>query len=173
LRSSLTRSKFTSLTAALLAFALALLSGCSSGALSQTAPDKGQAAQDQPAVQAPAQTQQPPGTPTQAGIRTVQAAVTSVSDGDTVHVNLNGLDERVRIIGFNCPEVSHPDLGIKEEPYGKEAKAYTERQLTGKKVWLELDVQERDNYGRLLAYVWLEPPTSGSEEEIRAKMFNV
>lgn len=57
------------------------------------------------------------------------------------------------------------------EPYGKEVKAYTERQLSGRQIWLEFDVQERDNYGRLLAYVWLEPPSPASEEEVRAKMF--
>lgn len=58
------------------------------------------------------------------------------------------------MIGVNCPEISDRDLGIKEEPYGRKAKAYTERQLAGEKVWLELDVQEMDNYDRL----W---PTSG------------
>jgi len=172
LRSRLTPLRFTHLAVALVVLVLGLLSGCASGAPPQAAPDKGWVAQDQPAAQAPAQTQQPPGTPTQAGIRTIQVTVTSVSDGDTVHVKLNGRGERVRMIGVNCPEISHPDLGIKEEPYGREAKAYTERQLTGKKVWLEFDVQERDKYGRLLAYVWLEPPTFGSEEEVRAKMFN-
>ncbi|RDV83043.1 nuclease [Ammonifex thiophilus] len=76
------------------------------------------------------------------------------------------------MIGVNCPEISHPDLGIKEQPYGREAKEYTTKRLLGKKVWLELDTQERDRYGRLLAYVWLEPPSSGSEDEVRSKMFN-
>ncbi|MBC7345230.1 MAG: thermonuclease family protein, partial [Clostridia bacterium] len=46
------------------------------------------------------------------------------------------------------------------------------RRLSGRNVWLELDVEERDKYGRLLAYVWTEPPQSGSESEVRAKMFN-
>jgi micrococcal nuclease len=31
---------------------------------------------------------------------------------------------------------------------------------------------QRDKYGRLLAYVWLQEPISGSESEIRDKMFN-
>ncbi|WP_051276380.1 thermonuclease family protein [Desulfovirgula thermocuniculi] len=172
MRSNITRLTFTSLAAALLAFALVLVSGCASETPPQAAQDKGNAAQGQLASQVPAQTQQPPGTPTQAGIRTIQATVTSVADGDTVHVNLNGRDERVRMIGVNCPEISHPDLGIKEEPYGREAKAYTERQLSGRQVWLEFDVQERDKYGRLLAYIWLEPPSTGSEEEDRANMYN-
>ncbi|WP_051276522.1 thermonuclease family protein [Desulfovirgula thermocuniculi] len=168
---NLARLRFAALII-FLAFALALLAGCAGGGPPQAAPQKDRTAQDQPAAQAPVQTQQPPGTPTQAGIRTVQATVISVSDGDTVHVNFNGRDERVRMIGVNCPEISHPDLGIKEEPYGREAKAHTERQLSDRQVWLEFDVQERDNYGRLLAYVWLEPPSSGSEDEVRAKMYN-
>lgn len=39
-------------------------------------------------------------------------------------------------------------------------------------MWFELDAQERDQYGRLLAYVWLAPPRDTSEAEVRAKMFN-
>ncbi|MDN5363980.1 MAG: hypothetical protein PWQ91_1041 [Eubacteriales bacterium] len=89
MQSHITRLKFTGL-AALLAIALVLLWGCVSGAPPQAAQDKGQMAQDQPAAQASVQTQQPPGTPTQAGIRTVQATVIFLSDGTTVHVNLNG-----------------------------------------------------------------------------------
>src|SRR5207249_1996922 len=34
------------------------------------------------------------------------------------------------------------------------------------------DVEPRDRYGRLLAYVWLKPPTSRTMTEIRSKMFN-
>ncbi|ACX52448.1 nuclease (SNase domain protein) [Ammonifex degensii KC4] len=156
----------------MLVFAFLLLAGC--GGQPQVNSSKGQttqAVQEQLANQAPSQT----GSPEQSvrpGLRVIEALVTSVSDGDTVHVNLDGRDERVRMIGVNCPEVSHPDLGIKEQPYGREAKEYTAKQLLGKKVWLEFDVQQRDRYGRLLAYVWLEPPSSGSEEEVRAKMFN-
>ncbi|WP_240610870.1 thermonuclease family protein [Ammonifex thiophilus] len=156
----------------LLVFAFFLLAGC--GGQPQATPSKDQTAQavrEQPASQASSQT----GSPEQsakAGIRVVEALVTSVSDGDTVHVKLDGRDERVRMIGVNCPEVSHPDLGIKEQPYGRKAKEYTTKQLLGKKVWLEFDIQQRDKYGRLLAYVWLELPASGSEDEVRAKMFN-
>jgi micrococcal nuclease len=76
-------------------------------------------------------------------------------------------EEKVRFIGVNTPE------STKEiEPYGKEASAYTKTRLDGRKIWLELDVEERDRYGRLLAYIWLEQPASDSEPEVRAKMFN-
>jgi micrococcal nuclease len=78
----------------------------------------------------------------------------------------SGKEEKVRFIGVDTPEST-----TKVEPYGKEATAYTKSKLLGKDVWLELDVQERDKYGRLLAYVWLSPPTKESDEE-RTKMFN-
>ncbi|MGI9952491.1 thermonuclease family protein [Moorellaceae bacterium AZ2] len=159
----------------LLAFVLSLvLAGCSGGPTTDSSEQKPPAAPMAPS--APEQA-----VPTVGGsakepggaVKTIAGVVTSVADGDTMHVKLDGRDETVRLIGVNCPEISHPDLGIKEEPYGREARAYTEKQLSGKKVWLEFDVQERDKYGRLLAYVWLEPPSSGFGEEVRAKMYNV
>jgi len=102
------------------------------------------------------------------GIELIKAKVTKAVDGDTVYVKLeSGKEEKVRFIGVDTPEST-----TKVEPYGKEATAYTKSKLLGKNVWLELDVQERDKYGRLLAYVWLSPPTKESDEEIRTKMFN-
>lgn len=80
--------------------------------------------------------------------------VTRVVDGDTIEVDLNGKVEKVRLIGVDTPETVHPTKG--EEPYGKEASNFTKAQLTGKNVSLETDVQERDNYGRLLAYIWVD-----------------
>ncbi len=102
--------------------------------------------------------------------------VLGAADGDTVTVRLpGGATERVRLIGINAPELSHPDLGIRAEPFGADATAYTRAALAGREVHLELDVQERDRYGRLLAYVWLAPPArpgEAREEEVRAAMFN-
>lgn len=89
-------------------------------------------------------------------------------DGDTVYVKFeSGKEEKVRFIGVDTPEST-----TQVEPYGKEAASFTKSKVLGKDVWLELDVQERDKYGRLLAYVWLSPPTKESDKEIRAKMFN-
>ncbi len=111
-----------------------------------------------------------------AGASLLRATVLSVADGDTVTVRLpDGSAERVRLIGVDSPELSHPDLRIREEPYGHEAAAYTRAALAGRQVHLELDVQERDRYGRLLAYVWLAPPAlpgEATEEEVRTAMFN-
>ncbi|WP_258359433.1 thermonuclease family protein [Moorella sulfitireducens] len=105
-------------------------------------------------------------------IKLIPVTVTEVVDGDTLHVKINGREEKVRLIGVNTPEIAHPDLGIKEEPYGKEALGYTQKRLDSRQVYLELDVGERDKYGRLLAYVWLEKPANDSEAEVRAKMYN-
>lgn len=79
--------------------------------------------------------------------------VTRVIDGDTIKVNFNGKEESVRLIGIDTPESVHPDASknIKE---GKIASEYTKNLLEAKEVGLEFDVQERDHYGRLLAYVY-------------------
>lgn len=100
----------------------------------------------------------------------LKATVTRVVDGDTIHVSINGRDETVRMIGVNTPETHHPTKPV--EYYGPEVEKFTCSQLNGRQVWLEKDVQERDKYGRLLAYVWLERPTSDNEAEVRAKMYN-
>jgi len=81
------------------------------------------------------------------------ATVVSVVDGDTIHVRIADRLEKVRYIGMNTPEVHHPRKG--EEPGGREASEVNRQLVAGKQVRLELDVQERDRYGRLLAYVWV------------------
>ena len=83
------------------------------------------------------------------------AKVTRVVDGDTIEVLLDGVTEKVRLIGIDTPESVHPD-NSKNVPYGKIATAFTKEKLDGKDVELEFDVEERDQYGRLLAYVYLD-----------------
>jgi len=84
---------------------------------------------------------------------TLEGHVVRIVDGDTVHVRLGDRGEKVRYIGVNTPEVHHPRKG--EQPGGREAMAVNRRLAEGKTVRLELDVQLRDRYGRLLAYVWV------------------
>jgi len=74
-------------------------------------------------------------------------------DGDTIQVRIGDRLEKVRYIGMNAPEVHHPRKG--EEPGGREASEVNRQLVGGQQVRLELDVQERDRYGRLLAYVWV------------------
>lgn len=80
--------------------------------------------------------------------------VIRVVDGDTIIVKFNEKEERVRLIGIDTPESVHPDAEKNVEE-GKVASEYTKSKLEGKEVALEFDAQERDHYGRLLAYVWI------------------
>lgn len=86
---------------------------------------------------------------------TVTARVTRVVDGDTLEVQIDGKKERVRLIGIDTPESVHPDASKNIEA-GKIALEFTRSKLEGKEVELEFDVQERDQYGRLLAYIYLD-----------------
>lgn len=80
--------------------------------------------------------------------------VVRVVDGDTIILDIDGVDERVRLIGIDTPESVHPDPA-RNAPFGKIASAYTKSMLDEKDVMIELDVEERDQYGRLLAYVYI------------------
>ncbi|MDR1068797.1 MAG: thermonuclease family protein [Clostridiales Family XIII bacterium] len=84
----------------------------------------------------------------------IPATVTRVVDGDTIEVSLDGTKEKVRLIGVDTPESVHPDAG-RNVPYGKIAAEFTRSHLEGQTIGLEFDVQERDKYGRLLAYVYV------------------
>jgi micrococcal nuclease len=77
--------------------------------------------------------------------------VTRVVDGDTIDISTSVEGRsRVRLIGVDTPEVH-----FGTQPYGPEASAFARRELEGEEVGLELDVQNIDPYGRLLAYVYL------------------
>jgi len=80
--------------------------------------------------------------------------VIRIVDGDTIVVKVGSNNERVRFIGIDTSESVRP--GTPVEKYAKEAKAFTTKRLEGKNVRLEFDVQKRDTYARLLAYVYLE-----------------
>lgn len=94
--------------------------------------------------------------------------VTRVVDGDTLIVKIDGVEERVRLIGVNTPE-SVGKYKDNPQPFGKEASNFTKSQLEGKTVYLQSDVGDRDKYNRLLRYVWISKP---NKLMIREKMFN-
>ena len=74
--------------------------------------------------------------------------MTKVTDGDTIRLGELG---SVRLIGIDTPEV-YGDA----ECFGREASAFAKRLLPlGTRVRYRVGVEERDRYGRLLAYVWL------------------
>lgn len=82
-----------------------------------------------------------------------EAIVVSAVDGDTIVVRLGGTDERVRLIGIDTPETKKPDTPV--QCYGPEASARTAALLPpGTRVTLVRDIEARDAYDRLLAYVY-------------------
>ncbi|MEN0648975.1 thermonuclease family protein [Caldifermentibacillus hisashii] len=88
-------------------------------------------------------------------VNRLNGKVTNVVDGDTMDIQFeNGKEERVRLVLVDTPETKHPTKPV--QPFGPEASAFTKEMLTGKNVQVELDVQERDQYGRILAYVYID-----------------
>lgn len=84
--------------------------------------------------------------------------VVRVTDGDTIVVQLDGREQKVRYIGMNTPEISP------RQPFGPEASDRNEQLVGGKRICLERDVSETDRYGRLLRHPWLADGRLVSEE---------
>jgi micrococcal nuclease len=71
--------------------------------------------------------------------------VVEILDGDTIKLS-SGVT--VRYIGIDTPEEG--------EPFYLEAKKANERLVKGRDVKLELDLEARDKYDRMLAYVYVD-----------------
>ncbi len=109
-----------------------------------------------------------------------RARVLYVVDGDTLKVEYQGARESVRLIGIDAPEVhanakarrdarrSRRDLRLITR-LGRASKQFVESRLArGAEIRLEFDVEKRDRYGRLLAYVVLADGTLFNAEIVRA-----
>lgn len=81
-----------------------------------------------------------------------EARVVRVVDGDTIIVEIDGKEERVRYIGVDTPETVRPNSPV--ECYGEEASNANTNLVEGQTVYLEKDISERDRYDRLLRYVY-------------------
>jgi micrococcal nuclease len=78
---------------------------------------------------------------------TSPCTISRIVDGDTIECQGVG---RIRLIGMDTPEMS-------QEPYGAQATQVLANLISNSlEVELELDVEERDRYGRLLAYLWAD-----------------
>ena len=86
--------------------------------------------------------------------RTTDANVVRIVDGDTIVVDIDGAEARVRYIGMDAPESVKPDSPV--ETMGKEASAANAALVDGQAVILEQDVSDTDRFGRLLRDVWVE-----------------
>ncbi len=78
--------------------------------------------------------------------------VVRVVDGDTIAVQLGDRREKVRYIGIDTPETKDPRRPV--GCYGQQAADFNAQLVDGELVRLVRDVEERDRYGRLLAYVY-------------------
>jgi micrococcal nuclease len=107
------------------------------------------------------------------------AKILRVTDGDTLKVNYKGKEESVRLIGIDAPESkinkkarndaqrSGEDLKT-ITAMGKEATKFVKSLVKpGDTVTIEFDVQKRDKYGRLLAYVYLSDGKMLNEEIVK------
>ena len=81
----------------------------------------------------------------------VQYEVIRVIDGDTVELK-NG--ERLRYNDIDTPETVHPSKPI--ECYGPEASKKNKELVEGETILVELGNPEKDRYGRLLGYVYID-----------------
>lgn len=88
-----------------------------------------------------------------------KAKVLKVYDGDTIKIILNKKIEKIRLIGIDCPE--------RDEKGYWQALNFTKRLTLHKKIILEYDLEKRDKYGRLLAYVFLENGKFVNEEILK------
>jgi len=77
--------------------------------------------------------------------------VKEVVDGDTIILNTG---DRIRYLGIDTPELHHPTIG--PECGGQEAKDENVKLLAGKRLRMEKDTTDKDQYGRLLRYVFTE-----------------
>lgn len=98
--------------------------------------------------------------------------VKKVYDGDTFQVEIDGKTEKVRMLGIDTPEKWDSEKFDRDQQRtGKDKETiqklgtlssdFTTRLIGGKTVFLEVDKKgdDKDKYGRLLRYVYLEDGT--------------
>lgn len=86
----------------------------------------------------------------------VEVTLESVVDGDTLKVCFpDGNTRKVRLLSVNAEESVASDESRNNE-YGVMASDYLKEYLSNTNtLWLQYDVEQQDQYGRELCYVWL------------------
>ncbi|MFP3882584.1 MAG: lamin tail domain-containing protein [Actinomycetota bacterium] len=99
-----------------------------------------------------------PGAPLDPAAET--ATVVAITDGDTIDVTLSdGSRDTVRLIGINAPE--------RDECWASEATRVLEALIpVGNEIGMTIDQSDRDQFGRLLRYLWVGS-MSVNEELVR------
>jgi micrococcal nuclease len=139
---------------AVVALTVFIVAGCGAEATSRplaSSPDSAPATTQLPEASTESNSTSParPDGPTE------EATLVRVVDGDTIRVIVGGVEERVRYIGMDTPELNTTSKAT-PEPYAQAATEANARLLVGGRLVLEKDVSERDRYGRLLRDVWIE-----------------
>ncbi|MBV6434029.1 MAG: Thermonuclease [Bryobacteraceae bacterium] len=93
-----------------------------------------------------------------AGTVEFQARVISIVDGDTITILHDGVPERIRLHGIDCPE--------RKQAFGTRAKQFTGRLAREKTVTLR--THGKDRYGRTIAEVILPDGRNLNHEIVRA-----
>jgi micrococcal nuclease len=83
------------------------------------------------------------------------AEAIAVADGDTIDVVVDGRQESVRLLAIDTPETQDPERPV--QCFGDEAALFVADILSyGPALYLESDRTDRDRYGRLLRFAWLD-----------------
>lgn len=101
--------------------------------------------------------------------------VKRVIDGDTIQLESG---ERVRLIGIDTPEMHESEKLYRDsqrtkqdiatiKELGRRAYLFTKNLVEGKRVTLEFDLEKRDKYNRLLAYIYLKDGTLVNAEIVK------
>jgi len=80
--------------------------------------------------------------------------VSKVVDGDTLWCTFKDKSTKIRLLAIDTPEITNG----KNECYGQEAATWLKERTLNKKIKLQYDKDEPTygNYGRLLAYIWVD-----------------
>jgi micrococcal nuclease len=84
--------------------------------------------------------------------------VASITDGDTIRVLIGGVNEPLRLIGIDTPEVG--------DDCAAEATEALKALVEDTTIRLDADVSDRDRFGRLLRYVFLADGTFVNERMV-------
>lgn len=86
----------------------------------------------------------------------LSAILVRVVDGDTLVLNIDNVNEKIRLIGMDTPESVKPNHPV--ECFGKEATLHAKSLLKNKELTFVSDYTQdtRDRYGRMLGYVFMD-----------------
>lgn len=108
-----------------------------------------------------------------------RVTVVKIIDGDTIGVLYRGRYEKVRLIGIDTPESRRNSRAYRQAQgsaadveyilrRGKAVKSYVKGLLRRDMIiFIEFDVQQRDRYRRLLAYLYLQNGEMLNEKLLR------